>query len=137
MRILIVEDDALVAFAIDNALSSAGHEIVGFARDEELALTLARSHQAEFALVDLKLARGSSGDRVARGLADLGVPSIFVSGHPDDCRRISAAAGALGCLPKPFSDRDLIESVAAAQRLICGERPQSLPAPLELYRLAG
>jgi hypothetical protein len=73
---------------------------------------------------------------VARGLADLGIPSIFVSALPDDCRKMSAA-GALGCLAKPFSDRDLVESVAAAQQMIRGECPQILPAPLELYRQAG
>jgi DNA-binding response OmpR family regulator len=65
MRILIVEDEAMIAFVIESALSAAGHQVVGPARDEPLALSLATTQKPGIALVDLRLARGSSGCEAA------------------------------------------------------------------------
>lgn len=133
MRILIVEDDAFLAFAIETALSAVGHRIVGFARNETLARELAVAHRPDLALVDLNLARESSGAVVARDLRALGVPSLFVSGSPDECRKVSRELGVLGCLRKPFADEDLIDAVAIARALIAGKRPERVPGNLELY----
>lgn len=128
-----MEDDAFLAFAIETALSAVGHRIVGFARDETLARELAVSQRPELALVDMHLARESSGVVVARDLRALGVPSLFVSGSPDECRKVSRELGVFGCLKKPFVDEDLIDAVAIAQALIAGKRPERVPSNLELY----
>jgi Response regulator containing a CheY-like receiver domain and an HTH DNA-binding domain len=88
MRILIVEDEAIVAFSIDDALTSAGKTVVGIARDEEAAMRLAEEHHPDLALVDLSLARGSSGATVAQALRErYGIPAIFVSSFPLDAAR--------------------------------------------------
>lgn len=134
MRILIVEDEAIVAFSMDDALSSAGHFIIGIARDEQTADTLAGKYQTDLALVDLRLARGSSGALAAQLLRErYGIPSIFVSGNPNDCRKVSSHGGVLGCLSKPFNDEELKEAVAVAEMVLSGQSPTDLPKGLELY----
>jgi DNA-binding response OmpR family regulator len=132
MRILVVEDEAMVAFAIESALSGAGHQVVGLARDEPLALSLATTRQPGIALVDLRLARGSSGAEVARRLYEMGIQTVFVSANPQDCKA-SAAPGVIGCLSKPFTDADLVATVDAAERLMRGDRPKMIPGNLEIY----
>jgi DNA-binding response OmpR family regulator len=134
MRILIVEDEAIVAFSIDDALTAAGQRVIGIARDETTAISLAEQFHPELALVDLNLARGSSGASVAQNLREnYGVPTIFVSGFPTDCRKVSSHIGVLGCLSKPFEDEDLIGSIAVAEAVLGGHAPGALPKGLELY----
>lgn len=133
MRILIVEDEALVAFAIEDALSEARHEVVGIARDGLLALSLADKQNPQLALVDFHLARGSKGDVLAGRLRVLGVPCLFISGHADQCKA-SAAGGALGCLSKPFLPQDVVTAVSVAEKILNGkDLPEHLPRNLEIY----
>lgn len=134
MRILIVEDEAIIAFSMDDALSSAGHTVVGIARDEDTAAFLAAAYHPDLALVDLRLARGSSGATAAQLLRERhGIPSIFVSGNPLDCRKVSSHVGVLGCLSKPFNDEELKEAVTVAETILAGQSPAHLPNGLELY----
>jgi DNA-binding response OmpR family regulator len=134
MRILIVEDDALVAFSLEDALSEAGHHIVGLARDDIAAQEMAGAG-ADLALVDLKLARDASGVSAARVLREqYGIPSLFVSAHPDECRKAAADSGALGCVTKPFTSTTIVRIVAAIQAVLEGSRPSvGLPPNFELY----
>lgn len=135
MRILIVEDDAMFAFAIEDALSAAGHEIVGFSRDGESAVELAERERPDLALVDLRLARQTSGAIAARAILDrYRIPSIFISSSPEDCRKEAKPSGAWGCLSKPFTDRDLVNVVEIASAMMTGHHQHNLrPRGFELY----
>lgn len=134
MRILIVEDEAIIALEIDAILTDTGHSVVGIARDVATALAIAAAQRPDLALVDLNLANTASGAIAARHLLEMyGVPVIFVSGNPTDCRRVGLQAGALGCLSKPFNDAELVQAIATAGALIAGQ-PLDRPAgALELY----
>lgn len=134
MRILIVEDEAVIALAIDAVLTDFGHTIVGIARDVATALALAAAERPHLALVDLTLANNTSGAVAARHLLEMyGVPAIFVSGNPKTCRTIGMQAGALGCLSKPFKDAELLQTVATAQAILAGLPPDATPDALEIY----
>lgn len=138
MRIIIIEDDALLAFRMDDVLSSAGHSVVGFGWDEQSALQIAAITEPHLALVDLQLVKDTSGASVARQLDDrFGIPAIFVSGSPERCRALAQEAGVLGCLAKPFSDDELIAAVAAVENFIQGyaAATSQLPPNFEFYPL--
>lgn len=138
MRILVVEDEALIALTIGDVLQNAGHDVVGLARDEQSAITMASRLRPELALVDLNLARGTSGAVAARALREqLGIPSVFVSGSPRECRAAAKESGALGCLNKPFTEHELARSITALAAILAGETPGELPANLELYGSSG
>lgn len=132
-RILVVEDEGLVALEIETFLAGAGHEVVGTAAEREGALALARAEPPDLAIVDIRLSGGDSGLDLAADLAALGVPVLFVTGN---CPRESGRAVAVGCLHKPFDERQLLAAVAVADRLARGG-PASvgrLPSGLHLYR---
>ncbi|NJS39398.1 MAG: response regulator, partial [Rhodobacteraceae bacterium] len=68
MRILIVEDEMLVAMQIENFLTASGHEVIGVAGRAADAIDLATRQQPELALIDINLAGGDNGIDLAAAL---------------------------------------------------------------------
>ena len=132
-RVLIVEDEGLVAMEIETFLVSAGHDVVGAASGRAVALALARAERPDLALVDVRLANGDSGLDLAADLSALGVPVLLVTGN---CPQELGRSVALGCLHKPFDEHQLLAAVAAAARLAEGRavEDRDLPSGLHLYQ---
>lgn len=136
MRILIVEDDVMVALSMDESLSEAGHVVVGLAREEVGAMRVAAATRPDLALVDLKLARHASGAVVARHLRERhGIPCVFVSGNPGDCQKVGMQIGVLGCLAKPFTPDELADAVDVASTILQKQNPERVPPNMQLYYL--
>jgi two-component system, response regulator PdtaR len=103
-RVLIVEDEALIALHLEQLVLEAGHRVIGIAFDPEEAQAIARTERPDFAFVDMRLRGGTSGLDVARHLRkEYNVPSILVSGNLDDTN-MQAAAGIepIAMIGKPF-----------------------------------
>lgn len=89
-RVLIVEDEALIAMELTFSIEELGHEVIGHAIDETSAIRLARELAPDTVLMDLRLARGTSGIEAARVLfEDLDLRCIFISGNLDPATRQS------------------------------------------------
>jgi DNA-binding response OmpR family regulator len=134
MLVLVVEDDAVVACAAADALSDAGHEVLGPALEVEEALRLVRERRPDLAMVDINLAGDEEGVALARRLRDQhGVSSLFVSGQVAAARSNQDAA--LGLLSKPYDPATLAAAVPIAGELMAGRRPPPPPVPhaLELF----
>jgi len=116
MRIIVVEDDALIALDIASLLEDLGHEVCAEAADAYTAWKLAEDEKPDLAVVDIRLARNTDGGVLARKLYDkLGVRSLFVSGSiTDDFRRDMAGINPVGFLGKPLTRRNLRAVLAAA-----------------------
>jgi CheY-like chemotaxis protein len=79
-RVLIVEDEAMIALLIQDVLTELGSTVVGPASRIEEAIELARSSPLDLAALDLNLA-GSPVYPVAEILTDRGVPFVFMTGY--------------------------------------------------------
>jgi DNA-binding response OmpR family regulator len=111
MRVLIVEDEALIAMELERIVTEAGHPTVGPVSTVEQAL--AHAPRVEAALVDLGLADGLSGAALARRLIDrYGTKVIFVTGTPREVGH--GLDGAVDVIGKPFSDERILQSLAKA-----------------------
>ncbi|MDB5478997.1 MAG: chemotaxis protein CheY [Caulobacteraceae bacterium] len=100
MRVLIVEDDALVAVTAAGALEDAGHEVLGPAYDADEALRLVRASPPDLALVDINLSGREEGLALAQqSKDDLGAPSMFVSGEVAAARRRDTCRPRSNCSP--------------------------------------
>ncbi|MCO5734003.1 response regulator [Rhizobium sp. SSA_523] len=109
-RFLIVEDSLLIAMDLEEAVARAGHEVIGIAPDMTVALNYAK--ESDIAFVDVRLADGETGPRLARMLVDRGVLVVFVTGNPMLVE--GRDAGALGVIPKPLTQQaaaDVIDFV--------------------------
>ncbi len=107
-RILVVEDEPLVAMLIEDELEAAGYEVLGPAPSTERALRLIAEHQFEAALVDANL-NGRPVDGVVVALAARGVPFAFATGYGRDALPASCRDAPL--LAKPFSHERLLAVV--------------------------
>lgn len=128
-RFLIVEDSLLIAMDLEEAVARAGHDVVGIAPDMTVALNYAP--EADIAFVDVRLADGETGPRLARMLVERGLLVIFVTGNPMLLE--GRDAGALGVIPKPLTHQaaaDVIDFVVDWKN---GRRRQP-PARLKLFQ---
>lgn len=111
LRILIVEDEFLIALELESLLQDAGHDVVGIAASSEEAIALGRELSPDLAFVDIHLADGLTGIDVARELADRHhVTVLFMTANakriPEDF------AGARGVIAKPYTERGVKEALA-------------------------
>ncbi len=83
-RVLIIEDEWVIALDLKTLVSELGHEVIGVAPTHKKALELAKTGDFGLVLADIQLADGSSGiDAVTDILADFNVPVIFITAFPD------------------------------------------------------
>jgi two-component system, response regulator PdtaR len=115
-RILVVEDDFLIAMQTETALNEAGFEVVGTAATAEEAISLAREKQPALAVMDVRLAGERDGIDAARQLfGEFDIRCIFATAHDDAGTRARAEPFApLGWLPKPYTASSLVALVAEA-----------------------
>lgn len=103
-KVLIVEDELLVALLIEDYLHELGYEVLGPAMRLERALAFAREETFDFAVLDINLA-GQQSFPVADVLRERAIPFVFVSGYGKAGLSESYAGAAI--LQKPFEIRDL------------------------------
>ena len=109
LRILIVEDEILIALELESLLQDAGHAVVAIAASSREAVEGAGRLQPDLAFVDIHLADGPTGVDVARRLNALGITVLFMTANakriPEDC------AGALGVISKPYTERGVRQAL--------------------------
>jgi CheY-like chemotaxis protein len=100
-RILIVEDEPIVALALQDMLEDLGYEVVGPAFRETAALTLAASETIDAAILDVNMGDGDSYG-VARRLRGRGIPYLFATGYGRE--GLEAGHEDIPVLQKPYRD---------------------------------
>lgn len=130
LRILLVEDEALIAMLAETQLVDAGHEVVASADTAADAIRLLDEVRPDLAVIDVQLADGSSGLEVAAVAHQRGIACLFATGNcPGKSRE-----DAVGCLHKPYSETELLQAVAAVDAVVHGENPLVVPGEMHLYR---
>jgi DNA-binding NarL/FixJ family response regulator len=117
-RILVIEDDFLVASQIKAALDAGGFEVAGTAVNAEEAMQIAMTQRPTLAITDIHLASKRDGIDVAIELfREHGIRCIFATAHYDRLARERAqAANPLGWLQKPYTMPSLLYMVRRAIR---------------------
>jgi DNA-binding NarL/FixJ family response regulator len=117
-RILLIEDDFLVAIQIEAALIEAGFEIAGIGVSADEAIELASSRRPVLCVMDIRLAGPRDGIEAAIEIfKSHGIRCIFATAHFDhDARTRAEEAVPLGWLQKPFSMASLVAAVRTAVR---------------------
>lgn len=128
-RLLVVEDEPLVAFDAEHMLGDAGYIVVGTVdRVAEAVRLIGDGSTIDLVLADVNLADGSGMD-VAIAARGADVPVMFVTGQcPSE-----ATAVAVGCLSKPYAQRDLLAAIDAVDAVLDGRAPRRVPAGLSLF----
>ena len=128
-RIMIVEDEPLVAFDNENSLLDADYQVVATVDNYVDAAEVMARENLDLILTDISLAGEGDGLDVARAAAVLGIPVLFVTGN---CTA-DAQVLAVGCLAKPYGERVLLDTLKAIDQHLQGGSPKRVPQELTLY----
>ena len=112
-RVLIVEDDVLLALHLEDLLTALGHEVVGQATRIEMAMELARKSDLDFAVLDINVA-GTKSFPVADILRQRGIPFAFATGYGVD--GLTDGYRYFPVLQKPYAQEDLERTIAQVLR---------------------
>lgn len=130
-KILIVEDEFLVALNLRQTLSALGFETLGIAPDAQTAYRLA-TEKPDFALVDVNLRDGETGPHIGEKLAkEFGTIVIFVTANPT--RLGKGIDGTVGVLCKPVEEYDVQTALDYLVKYKSGEMATPPPS-LRIFR---
>ena len=115
-RVLIIEDELLVAWSLRDVLSLIGCEVTGIAATITEALILAKNTNPDLALVDVRLAGQHDGIKdVVLLRKQFGLRVIFLTGEVDrEAAWRAAKVGPVEYLVKPVHTRQLVEAIRTA-----------------------
>ncbi len=83
-RVLIIEDESIIALDLENLVNELGHKVVGTAATRDEAVAKARAHKPGLVLADINLGEGGSGiDAVSEILRSFDIPVIFITAYPE------------------------------------------------------
>lgn len=117
LRVLIVEDEMLIALMLQDMLESDGMVVEGIANSFAAGLDLARCADAQLAVLDINLG-GEEAYPIADVLAGRGIPFIFSTGY--GAANVNAGYDRVPTLMKPFEQRALRSAIRAALELAGG-----------------
>ena len=118
-RVLIVEDELLIAIDLRVMLEDNGYEVVGIAKDFFEVMDEIAAGAVDVAVVDVRLRRGPNGVAVAKWLREEhDIPSLFVGAGIGDAMVTEAlAARPIGFVDKPYAETWLIGPLNAATQM--------------------
>ena len=115
LRVLIAEDDPLVAITLSDQLAELGHTVVAVASDGQEAIDMAQREKPEIALLDIKMPNVDGITAAEQIGSQFDIPMVMLTAYSDRPLVLRAAeAGALGYLLKPVSAEELAANLSLA-----------------------
>ena len=123
VRILIIEDELIIAENMKKMLHDLGYEVTGIACDKNEAVQLLNKEIPDIALVDIKLRHGDDGIELANSIKEeYNIPVIFITSFSDkDTIERAKFVKPGGYIVKPFEKKDLYTSIEIALFNFSGE----------------
>ncbi len=115
-RILLVEDEFLIAMTLESDLKDGGYDVVGVTATAQSAVAMASARRPDLVIMDIRLAGPQDGvDAALRIYEETGIRCIFATAHADlQSKARALAAAPLAWLQKPYGRATLLETVATA-----------------------
>jgi len=130
-RILIVEDEPLIAFDNETMLADLGYEVVATLDSFDSAIEQLDKEEIHLILTDLRLTGKRTGMDLARAAKGRGVPTLFATGHE---LPPGAAGVAIGCLTKPYNERTLKNALNCIDKHLAGEKVKRPPKGMQFFQ---
>jgi CheY-like chemotaxis protein/DNA-directed RNA polymerase specialized sigma24 family protein len=114
-RVLVIEDEAIIAMDLQDIVADMGHSITGVARTADSAVDLAKTERPDLILSDIQLADGSSGidavNEILKAAQD--IPVIFITAFPERLLTGERPEPAF-VITKPYSEEQVRSAVSQA-----------------------
>jgi CheY-like chemotaxis protein len=110
LKVLIAEDDLMIADMAEEILIENGYEVCGIGRTVAEVVALGQRHKPDLALLDMRLADGGLGTEAAAQLSAFGrLGILYATGNITDVT-LNATDGD-ACIAKPYSSDDLVRGL--------------------------
>jgi two-component sensor histidine kinase/CheY-like chemotaxis protein len=131
-KVMIAEDDLVMADMLEEVLIDGGYEVCGIARTVDEAVALDTRHEPDLAILDVRLAAGGLGTEVSARLTRQGRPGIlYATGNTDHLGLTKADGDA--CLRKPYRPADVVRALKIVEQLVdTGAVSQPFPEGFQL-----
>jgi two-component sensor histidine kinase/CheY-like chemotaxis protein len=116
-KVLIAEDDLVMADMLEEVLVDSGYEVCGIARTVDEAVALDQRHRPDLAILDVRLAEGGLGTDVSARLTRHGRPGIlYATGNPGQFGLTKTDGDA--CLHKPYRPADIVRALKIVEQIV-------------------
>jgi CheY-like chemotaxis protein len=128
-RILVVEDEPLIAFDNETMIGDLGYEVVSTLDSFDAAIACIEKEKVDLIFSDYRLQGERTGLDLARAAKIHDIPILFATGHklPQEAR-----AFAVGVIAKPYSERTLRSALECVDRMLAGEQPKP-PRGMDIF----
>ena len=117
LKVLIAEDDLIMADMLEEALINNGYEVCGIASTVEKAVAMGEHHKPDLAVLDLKLAEGGRGTDIANSLKRQGrIGVLYATGHARTTRLTGSDGEAF--ITKPYRTEDIVRGLAIVEQIV-------------------
>jgi DNA-binding response OmpR family regulator len=127
LKVMIAEDDLMMADMLEDVLVDSGYEVCGIARTVQEAVELGNRHKPDLAILDIRLAEGGIGTDIAARLnrhGSLGV--LYASGDAGHVGLTKADGEA--CIAKPYRATDVVRALEIVEQMVsAGESSRPFP----------
>jgi DNA-binding response OmpR family regulator len=118
LKVLIAEDELMIADLLEETLIASGYEVCGMARTVDDAVALADLHKPDLAVLDVRLARGDRGPEIARrvrGMTTLGI--LYATGDDPRVSTLTLADGS-AAIAKPYLFEDVAHALVIVREIM-------------------
>jgi len=127
LKVLLVEDDLMIADMLEAVLLAHHYSVCGIARTVTQGVILALREKPDLAIIDLRLADGGLGSDIAAQITDKrGLGILYATGNAANVGLTSADGHA--CLSKPYSEASLLRALNLVTEIVATGKA-SLPHP--------
>jgi CheY-like chemotaxis protein len=117
LKVLIAEDDLIIADMTEEVLIESGFEVCGIARTVSEAVALGRLHKPDLALLDMRLADGGLGTEIAAQLAKFGrIGVLYATGNTMNIMATACEGDA--CIVKPYGVTDIVRALEIVAEIV-------------------
>ena len=133
LKVLIAEDELMIADLLEETLTASGYEVCGIARTVDEAVALAERHNPDLAVLDVRLARGGRGTDIARRLSNRGTMGILYATGDDVRHSTLTLADGNASIAKPYQHEDIVRSLLIIREIMtAGTATRAFPPGFRL-----
>ena len=118
LKVLIAEDELMIADVLEETLTMGGYEVCGIARTVDEAVALAELHKPDLAVLDIKLAGGGRGFEIARRLSGRETLGILYATGDDPRRSKLTLADGSAMIAKPYLFEDVARALVIVREIM-------------------
>ncbi len=117
LKVLIAEDELMIADILEQTLTASGFEVCGIARTVDEGAALGELHKPDLAILDVRLAKGGNGQEIAHRLKSKGKLGVLYATGESRKTAVASSDGEAS-IAKPYRMEDVVRALAIVHEIV-------------------